>query len=234
MRKKWESSGADKGISYSEILRLLVPEFEELHEKVIEVLLAQQYEQSSILVLGSGEGEDAERILERIINSNVVCVDHSEEMLDKTAKRLKRFSGRYELVNADLLDYEPSRDYEGIVSVLTLHHFDIGEKRRLYESLIIHLKREGVFVVGDLFTYSQPELNERVLKEYERYIESHPRLDGSLKKRALEGYNVRNINTPSSELDLLKSIGFNFSEVVYRKSRVAILYAMKTIQSLPE
>ncbi|MBU0628776.1 MAG: class I SAM-dependent methyltransferase [Nanoarchaeota archaeon] len=234
MPKEWHSPGTDKGFSYSEILRLFVPEYEELHSGVVEVLLSQQSDQSSILVLGSGEGEDAERILDRIVDSNVVCVDNSEEMLDKTAKRLKRFSGRYRLINADLLNYEPEGSYDSIVSVLTLHHFDLGGKRRLYGHLIRHLKGEGVFVVGDLFTYSQPKLNERVLKEYERYIQSHPQLDDSLRQRALKGHNIRNINSLSSELDILKSIGYNFSEVLYRQSRVALLYAMKNIQSLPD
>jgi len=80
----------------------------------------------TVLDAGSGSGRVTEMLLERVTTGRVVAVDAAPSMLDEARKRLKRFAGRVEFVEADLLELSPDLlgaywPVDAVLSTATFH-----------------------------------------------------------------------------------------------------------------
>jgi len=101
----------------------------------------------SIVDGGCGTGQFAAMLLELMPASRVICIDISERMLAAASVRLlPRFSGRVQLLCADLLDVELTSCADVFFTVGALHW--IKDQTRLF-ARIYRLLRPGGWLVGE-------------------------------------------------------------------------------------
>jgi tRNA (cmo5U34)-methyltransferase len=122
-----------------------IPGYDELQAAV-----AAAVEGRRILELGTGTGETAVRILERIPDAAWTGIDADEGMLGRARERLPHADLRL----ARLEDPLPEGPFDVVVSVLAVHHLDGDAKRDLFTRVS---RISDVFVLGDLVVPERPE-----------------------------------------------------------------------------
>jgi L-threonylcarbamoyladenylate synthase len=185
--------------TYAETVRAEIPAYEKFQELVVLAAYAE-WRSGRVLELGTGTGETARRLLERLEGAEIVSVDESAEMLAAAASVLP--AERVHLVHGRLQDPLPEGMFDLVVSALAIHHLDHHEKPDLFARIRAALGPGGRFVLADVIVPEQPS---------QALIPLTP------------GYDK-----PSSlkdQLRWLREAGFRSADVVWRHDDLAIVVA---------
>ncbi len=143
---------------YDRARRQLVPSFDDFYGTVIESIPHERDDAIRILDLGAGTGLLSALVARAFPRAWITLVDASPEMLGVARRRFADEPERFEL---RVLDYarEPlPREYEVVVSALSIHHLDGTGKRELFRKIYGVLCDDGVFVNADQVLGSTPEI----------------------------------------------------------------------------
>jgi tRNA (cmo5U34)-methyltransferase len=136
--------------TYLAMVRAEVPDYEQLQEVV--AVAAGEIDAEAILDLGTGTGETLRHIARRHPTARLVGVDESERML-AVARDLVPAA---DLRVARLQDELPEGPFDLVVSALTVHHLDAGEKAALFRRVAARLAPGGRFVLADVIVPDDP------------------------------------------------------------------------------
>jgi tRNA (cmo5U34)-methyltransferase len=126
-------------------------------------LIEDEYQTGkTILDLGIGSGLVEEMLFQRIPAAQVVGVDASSAMMTLAHERLKPYAGQYTTLEHDFTKIEslqlPSRAYQFIFSVQTLHHLTGEQMRHVYDWIYGTLDEHGLFLLLDRIAVNKPGL----------------------------------------------------------------------------
>jgi tRNA threonylcarbamoyl adenosine modification protein (Sua5/YciO/YrdC/YwlC family) len=185
--------------TYAETVRAEIPAYERFQDLVVLAACAD-WRGGRVLELGTGTGETARRLLERLGDAEIIGVDESAEMLAAAATVLR--SERLQLIQGRLQDQLPSGPFDLAVSALAIHHLDDHEKPDLFSRVRAALGPAGRFVLADVVVPDDPGQA------------SIPLTPGYDKPSRLE-----------DQLDWLRRAGFRSVSVVWRHDDLAIVVA---------
>lgn len=172
--------------------------------------------------LGAGAGHLDELILDRFAGAQAVLVDGSAPMLAHSQKRLARFAGRAQCVQADLCDptwvEQASGPFDAVVSARAVHHVGGADRiREFFEEILGTLAPGGVFINLDYVRLDRP-----VFQQLGTWAGTDPAAEFQIASPHME--------LPSSveqELAWLREVGFAAAECVYREFQTAILVSIR-------
>jgi tRNA (cmo5U34)-methyltransferase len=150
------ASGWDEANSrhFIAVGRIYTPGRDDLAEAFLRLIPAETEESFLALELGVGAGWLSEALLERFPACRLLGLDGSPAMLEETARRLRRFAGRFELRPFRLEDsaWRASGGEKPlcVLSSLVVHHLDGEGKRDLYRALRRRLALGGALLIADL------------------------------------------------------------------------------------
>ena len=124
--------------TYLDEIRAEVPRYDELQEATIDAI---PWPPRRVLELGVGTGETARRLLERHPDAEVTGLDAQPEMVFRA-----RDLG-IEVRLARMEDPLPDGPWDLVVSVLSVHHLDDGQKRDLFRRV---REQSRSIVIGDV------------------------------------------------------------------------------------
>ncbi|SFP35215.1 class I SAM-dependent methyltransferase [Hydrogenimonas thermophila] len=96
-----------------------------------------------LLDIGAGTGLLTRRVLPYV--DKITALDTSAGMLEELEKKVE---GNVEICQTDIIKYEPSEKFDGIISSMTLHH--IEDTEGLFKHLYKLLKPGGFIALADL------------------------------------------------------------------------------------
>jgi len=134
---------------YDRVRRQLIPCFDDFYRTAVELAPFDPDDRIRVLDLGAGTGLLASLLLLAFPNAHVTLVDVSEEML---ARARHRFADRPHQVDVLAMDYarwEIAGEYDLIVSALSIHHLEDGDKVALFGRVRRALAAGGTFVNAD-------------------------------------------------------------------------------------
>lgn len=134
---------------YDRSRRQLIPCFDDFYAAAIRALPFAATDAVDILDLGAGTGLLSAVILEAFPNAHLTLVDASPEMLDLARDRFAVTAGRVEFVVADYAHELPEREFDAVVSALSIHHLADADKLALWREIFRVLRPGGVFVNAD-------------------------------------------------------------------------------------
>jgi tRNA (cmo5U34)-methyltransferase len=158
--------------------RYFVPEREQQVAAFVELIPAHD-QPFNILELCCGEGLLAVALLERFPTCTVYGFDGSPAMLDHARQQLARYGDRFRTKLFDLADSSwraPQWPVHAVVSSLTIHHLDGGEKQLLFRDMAELLEPGGVFLIADVIAPASRTGAELAANAW----------DAAVRKRALE------------------------------------------------
>ena len=129
---------------------------------LLSILEGEYKEGKAILDIGMGSGIVEELILRRIPAAYVVGVDASEAMLEIAHRRLREYSGRYEVVVDDFTQVDtltlPEREYQAAISVQAIHNVADEYKLPIFRFIHQTLEPGGIFLLLDRIAVETPGL----------------------------------------------------------------------------
>lgn len=172
-----------------------------------------------ILDLGCGTGLEFPYLLEAAPKAMITGMDISEEMMREGARAHEAFKERIQWKSGSYLT-EPLGEaaYEIILSSMTMHHFFIHEKRRIYRRIYDAVKPGGKYIEGDYMV--SPEVEVSALAYYFEQSKG-------LEQAELGKFHLDIPFTVEKQVMLLKSVGFDPVRVIYRTNNNAIVVAKK-------
>ena len=180
------------------------------------------------LNLGAGPGHLDEVLLERFPEAEVTLLDGSFAMLAEARKRLDRFEGRAEFVQANLATPDWTGGVTGpfdlAVSTSAIHHLrDPRRVRELYAEIFPLIGHGGLFLNFDYVRLARPALDPLAA-----WAKKDPEAGfiGARDSHGLPG-------TVEEHLGWLREGGFAIAECLWREFQLALMVGVRDHIHLP-
>ena len=205
---------------YDRSRRQLVPDFDNFYGSVFELLTFEKDQTARVLDLGAGTGLLSAMVAERFPEARITLVDISEEMLEVARQRFVAEPARFD---SRVMDYaeEDWREYEIVVSALSIHHLKDPDKRRVFRKAYESLSPGGVFVNADQVLGATPEIEDKYHEEWLRRAREAGADEDDL-DAAIERMKEDRQATLASQLGWLKEAGFGGVDCFYKRGRFAV------------
>lgn len=178
-----DTLGWDPNI-YPSNIRDEIEDYDVLQAKVLEAARGRAV--TSILDLGTGEGETARRVLAEYPEARLHGIDLSADMIEGAKQRLPM--ERVSLTEQDLRDELLPGPFDLVVSALAVHHLTGPEKASLFKRVAEVMAPGARFVLGDLVVPKDP--SEAVIELTQGY-DNPSRADEQLQWLNEVGFTAR-------------------------------------------
>lgn len=241
---RWNFS--EFALAYDQAAEQVHPYYLELRDAILDELAFEQDAELLIVDAGGGSGRLMERALDRWPRASGLVFDQSEPFLALAERRLARFGGRANCLQArlqeDWSNLLPS-PAAAIVSMSAIHHLDPAEKQAFYQRCFDALTTGGRLLNGDEVRPKDDAQYLPILQEWAAMWKAGI-ASGAIPPgihAALHGWIDRNIarfgepkqsgddyhETAETQLAYLRSAGFVEAKVPWQKKLWALLAARK-------
>lgn len=205
--------------------RKFIPCFDDYYETATAFIAANMAEPKRILDLGAGTGLLSMFYMRYFAHAEYVLVDVADEMLNVARERFADFQNvRYQV--ADYSKSLPNEDCDLIVSALSIHHLEDGEKQELFHRIYDKLPAGGLFVNYDQFCADTQETSEW----FDAYWVAQLHQSG-LSAGELSGWHERRKLdrecSLNAEIAMLKAVGFPDVNCIYSSQKFSVVAARK-------
>ena len=271
VRDKFFFAEADADF-YDDTIELTVPYYSVIHQTMIDILgyhlkenFGDNFKSTKGIVLdvGAGTGKESISVLGNFPKLNILAIDLCQPMEDIFETNYKLKFGkdakkRYKYIVADIIaiseDDETIRDYyltngqqgcKAAISAYCIHHFQLEEKRKVYQKMFDLLEPGGILINMDLFNYGSQTVSTQAHEFDIAYIKKEfddpsPQFVNSRKipfetrqilkeKWVKHMVNDNILDSVSSQIDILKEIGFTDVECVFKYWQQGVIRAKKPL-----
>jgi tRNA (cmo5U34)-methyltransferase len=168
--------------TYLSMIRGDVARYDELQDATVRA--SEGVTAATILELGTGTGETAQRMLARHRGAQLVGIDASEAMLAVAREALTGADLRVQRLEDPL----PEGPFDLVFSALAVHHLDAAGKRDLFARVAAVLRPGGRFALADVIVPTDPANAQIPLS---RDFDRPDRLDDQLAWLAAAGFKAQ-------------------------------------------
>ena len=205
--------------TYDDARRRLIPCFDEFYGTTIRLLPEAT---DHVLDLGAGTGLLSAFVRRRFPESHLHLIDSSEAMLAQARQRFRRD----QKTSFELADYTraitPMRQYDAVVSALSIHHLEDADKRSLFATILGALQPDGVFLNADQILQPTPELEEAAKAEWLEQVRALKATDEQVASSLLRQREDR-CATVADQLQWMTQAGFVETSCAFEQGRFAVL-----------
>jgi tRNA (cmo5U34)-methyltransferase len=207
------------------IIQKLIPGYNEMIDALVSIISFSKEDSFSLIDLGCGTGTVAKSVKNKFPNVSVTCVDIAEKMLRIAEEKI---GGDVRCIQADLNFFEFTEKYDLIVSSLALHHLERDEdKLSFYRKIHSALSSGGLFINIDVVLGSSEKLQEVYMEKWLEFMSGNVSA-AEIEEKWLPNYYAE--DRPAgmiAHLEMLKSCGFSFTDVVCKHYNFAVYCAGK-------
>jgi len=182
-----------------------------------------EHDAFTFLDLGAGTGNASQAILDRYPAARAILSDFSAEMMGAGELEMRRFAGRYEYVEFDMLAGEwpaaiPAA-IDAVVTSLCVHHLPDARKQSLFAEIHQRLVPGGWYLNYDPVRSDDPT----VAATWERAIDrvdpeaARKRHHRTAEEHARYANHVRYMVPLEQQLSYLRAAGFQGIDVHYKR-----------------
>lgn len=222
-----DNKSAFNSIEYDEQITKTLPYYEDFHCQVIDLVKAMNYSKINWLDTGCGTGKTAYKALKELygIDINFTLCDISNEMLNIAKSRFTNTEIIFRNISSQELDYDEKFD---VVTAIQCHHYLSQEERQIaIRKCFNALSENGIFITFENICYKNKSADLLALRRWENYMISNGKTQQEVAKHIeRRGKEVFPI-TVEEHLNLLKSIGFKYVELLWFSYMQAGFFAVK-------
>lgn len=213
--KQVKSHFEEEAEIFDELIKTLIPYYEDMIESMILALPFHQKEKINVLDLGCGTGNISLKVKERFPNARITSVDMAKNMIKIAKQKLASYND-IEFIIADVRDLEFVDEFDAVVSSLALHHLHHPEKKPYYHRIKSFLKKGGVFYNTDNILGSSPHLNQLYMDKWIEFLlksHTHEEIDSVwIPKHREEDFPAPLMD----HIHLLEEVGFKEVDVIWK------------------
>ena len=201
---------------YDAHVRKVIPRYEEMLDVLISCIGLDGRHKMRAIDLGCGTGAVSQRLLDAFPETELTCLDMTEEMMDVAKERLSDH-GNVRYVLSDLYHHEFDGPYDVVISSLALHHIVTDrDKKMIYGKIFEALVPGGSFYNADLVLGSDQDFQELYMKRWKEYMyQNFPREE--VDNEQIPRYERE--DSPAKLIDHLRwlnEVGFSGVDVVWK------------------
>jgi tRNA (cmo5U34)-methyltransferase len=230
----WLSGEAAK--QYIKMIDTAVPYRKDILLTIANIATTFAPRSPKILDIGCGHGDVTAEILNLEPQASMYMIDFSDEMIKLSKERFK--DNNFNILQYDLNNGIPpvieSNKFDAIVSCFALHHIEFENRIPLYSSIIKLLKKNGLFINGDLFISDSITLEQWEFDNWIKYrqLQTKEKLGidipyEEMKAKQIES-NKRMGDKPGTIWDMKKDLeqaGFRYVDCPWKYQKFAIIVA---------
>ncbi len=175
------------------------------------------FKPTSILDLGSGNGNVTAQLITCFPTAKFTLVDASAEMINLCRSQFKDYDVIY--ANTYFKDFSFREErYDLIVAGFSLHHCDEDEKQVLFKKIYTSLKKGGIFSFSDLMINKTNPNHPTLLNQWKEFVnDNFP--DGKKWTWLMEHYEAFDKPTDYlNQIEWLKNAGFNTIKIPFKEN----------------
>ena len=119
---------------YDNQRKKLIPVFDDFYEIAIESIEITT-EKPKVLEIGAGTGLFSQIFLNKFPNAKMDLVDLALDMLNIAKERFST-NTNLNFYLEDIFDFSPKKQYDLVISSLTIHHLEIDDQETLYIDIL--------------------------------------------------------------------------------------------------
>lgn len=152
-------------------------------------------------------------------------IDNSSSMLDIAKAKAKAYGANICFIQADILDFD--FDFDVVISNYTLQFVRPINRENLLSKIYNSLPKNGIFILSEKLVSSNKWLDKELIDIYHNFKkeQGYSNTEISKKREALE--NILIPYTQEENIALLKKVGFESVEMIFRFANFATFIAIK-------
>ena len=212
---------------FDDMLNRSVPFYNENIDLIVQIIEKYIQENEQILDLGCSTASLLLTI-EKKINKKLKLtgIDNSKPMLEQAKKKIQAFNSKIELIHADILknDFPVSKI---IILNYTLQFIRPIERENFLKKVFSKLEKKGLLILSEKIITENSILNKHLIDIYYDYKKKMGYSDYEIaqKREALE--NVLIPYTEQENVRLLKSVGFDEVETIFKWANFPTFLVLK-------
>jgi tRNA (cmo5U34)-methyltransferase len=202
-------------------------EFSEMKKILADSALILRPKAKNILDLGCGGAWLAEDLIKKFPDAEFSLLDVQEKMI-KIAKRRLNNPKNVNFIQADMRRINfPTRSFDIITSMLSFQLLNLFEFMEIIRKCKRWLKRGGVLLVCNFFSYYNNKISDIQKKLYYNYIKEE--FNSTIAENMKEGFDFSFHCSDSAEvqMNIVRSINFYEVELLYQRFNTCGYYAIK-------
>lgn len=203
--------------SYDEHMAEYVDDYEGFYDSIAKAIGTTDKE-VKVLDLGCGTGLELEYIFKQAPNALVTGIDLSQEMLARLLNKYWDKGEQIEVIRGSYLELDfKIKEYDYVVSVMSLHHFLPEVKLKLYNKIWAALKPGGIYIEGDYVVSEDKEAE--MMADYQEQLQENKVLSEDL-------FHLDIPFSIESQQGLFEEAGFTDFELIFAGDEAGV-YSVK-------
>ena len=212
---------------YDRWVRKALPNYDELFATATELIPFSPEEPIDVLDLGAGTGLFSWHVLGKLPKARFVLVDLAPKLLTIARSRFRDKTGQFQFVEADYRHLEYTRQFDLVISSISIHHVEDREKLSLFDAIYGALRTDGLFLNVDQIKAPTTRLQalywSNWLKVVRRRGASEDEIQNSIQRRKTYDRDALLVD----QLRWLENAGFADVDCVYKNWFVGVFCAFK-------
>lgn len=208
---------------YDQLIRKLIPKYEEMNQLVVDLLNFPKEAKIRILDLGIGTGQTALEILKKFSNAQIDGIDISKNMIKQARVRLKNHLNRVKFIEKDIYKSNFTGNYDAVVSVLCIHHLNSKQKQEFFKRIFKILNKNGIFIIADIVKFDSEIKTKEKEQEWKDFlINNLGEKEGNF---WFENYKEEDLpDSTNNQLKWLENSGFKETKCSYEYMNYSVFY----------
>jgi tRNA (cmo5U34)-methyltransferase len=212
---------------YDNWMKKALPNYADLFRTAQELIPFPPQQAVEVLDLGAGTGLFSQHILEKYPRAKFLLYDLADKMLGTARERFADHPDQFEFRVGDYRALNVAHAYDLVISSLSIHHLEDGDKRMLFRKIHGILRTPGVFLNVDQIRGGTDYLRDLYwthwLAQVRRNEPSEKRIADSIERRTTYDRDA----TLADQLRWLEEAGFSNVDCVYKNYFVGVFLAMR-------
>ena len=208
--------------TYDRDRSLLIPGCDTFYRWAIDLIPPQA---KNILDLGAGSGLLTLLIRNRFPQAHIHLIDFSSAMLALASERLDD-DPRITVQRADYVHQPLPTNLCAVVSSLSIHHLDDGDKRTLFSRVHASLLPNGVFVNADHIAGPTPALEARYQALWLQLVRNAGATEAQIEASLYRQQEDRR-SPVEDQLQWMRQSGFADADCWYKENSFAVMAGTK-------
>ncbi len=212
---------------YDDWMKKALPNYTDIFRTAQELIPFDAGKPLEVLDLGAGTGLFSKHVLEKYPHANFVLYDLADKMLDVARERFRGHPKQFEYIVGDYRNLQVPRDFDLVISSLSIHHLAHEEKQDLFRRIYSVLRKPGVFINVDQIRgetdYVRKLYWDHWLNQVREREPSEKKIQESIDRRTEFDRDAALVD----QLRWLGEAGFINVDCVYKNFFVGVFLAMK-------
>lgn len=159
----------EEAAAFDEIIKMIIPHYEKMIQALVDAIPFDESANIKVLDLGCGTGNVSYNIKKRFPNSEIVCLDLAENMIELAKNKLSEYDDiTYKIMDFRNINFK--NEFNVVISSLAIHHLIDDEKKKIYKYIYDSLRSNGVFYNADIILGSNDELQNIYMEKWIQHM----------------------------------------------------------------